>query len=141
MKSGGFSLAQEWWLFVFDFLLNNESQSHAGRGKTLKMNTALDSIGVVPACLIALGGFFDETRKNKSKFYEHCTTRGRVFTHGLSGGGLAPPASPRRRCSFVGSNLTHPQQQRSLVEDCRRALRAVKPGLVWAYESGQHRDI
>ncbi|GAB2302759.1 hypothetical protein Dimus_036753, partial [Dionaea muscipula] len=58
-----------------------------------------------------------------------------------SGGRLAPPASPRRRCSFVGSQLTHPRRSRSFVEDCLRALRAVKPTLVWDYESLRNREF
>ncbi|GAB2281351.1 hypothetical protein Dimus_015947 [Dionaea muscipula] len=58
-----------------------------------------------------------------------------------SGGRLAPPASPRRRCSFVGCQLTHPRRSQSFVKDCLRALRAVKPTLVWDYESLRNREF
>ncbi|GAB2275953.1 hypothetical protein Dimus_010699 [Dionaea muscipula] len=67
--------------------------------------------------------------------------RGGAQFRRFSGGRLAPPASPRRRSSFVGSRLTHPCHTRSFMEDCRRALRAVKPTLVWDYESRRNRNF
>ncbi|GAB2301818.1 hypothetical protein Dimus_035844 [Dionaea muscipula] len=60
----------------------------------------------------------------------------------FSSGGLAPPASPRRRRVLVGDNLTQPRRHRSrsLLEDCQRALRAVHPRMVWAFDSAHHRE-
>ncbi|GAB2278873.1 hypothetical protein Dimus_013547 [Dionaea muscipula] len=58
----------------------------------------------------------------------------------FSVGGLASPASSRCRSTFVGSNLTVPRRRRSFMEDCGCALRAVNPGMVFMFESEQHRE-
>ncbi|GAB2288120.1 hypothetical protein Dimus_022464 [Dionaea muscipula] len=63
------------------------------------------------------------------------------FSRKFSGGGLAPPASPGRRRFLWGDNLTQPRRHRSLVEDCRRALKTVNPRLVWSFDSRRHRDL
>ncbi|GAB2296717.1 hypothetical protein Dimus_030824 [Dionaea muscipula] len=60
---------------------------------------------------------------------------------GFSSRGLVPPASPCRRRFLLGDNLTQPRRHRSLVEDCRRALKAVNPRLVWSYDSRRLRDL
>ncbi|GAB2296338.1 hypothetical protein Dimus_030461 [Dionaea muscipula] len=60
---------------------------------------------------------------------------------GLSGGRLAPPASPRRHRAYRGDNLTQPRRHHTFVEDCRRALRAVHPRLVWSYDSARQHTL
>ncbi|GAB2301738.1 hypothetical protein Dimus_035763, partial [Dionaea muscipula] len=60
---------------------------------------------------------------------------------GWSGGGLAPPASSRRRPSLEGDVLTQPRRHRSFVEECRRHLQVAHPRLMWSYDSPRNRDL
>ncbi|GAB2299487.1 hypothetical protein Dimus_033554 [Dionaea muscipula] len=74
---------------------------------------------------------------------------------GISCERLASPASPQRRNSLKGDdlsqhrqrhslkgdNLTQPRRHRAFLEDCRQALRVVNPRLVWSYDSLRHRDL
>ncbi|GAB2275954.1 hypothetical protein Dimus_010700, partial [Dionaea muscipula] len=59
----------------------------------------------------------------------------------FSGGGLAPPASPRRRPSLEGDILTQPRRHRSLVAECRRHFQVAHPRLMWSYDSAKHREL
>ncbi|GAB2301739.1 hypothetical protein Dimus_035764, partial [Dionaea muscipula] len=59
----------------------------------------------------------------------------------FSGGGLAPPASPRRRPSLLGDVLTQPRGHRSLVEECCRHLHVAHPRLMWSYDSTRNQDL
>ncbi|GAB2268453.1 hypothetical protein Dimus_003411 [Dionaea muscipula] len=100
----------------------------------------------VEPAMVPLSGGLMPGGGQASRSYAHCGSAVGLPTDcgssvGSQGGGLAPPTSPGRQISLKRSRLTHPRRPRSLVEDCRRALRAVNPALVYYYESERHREF